>query len=287
MSLAQAPPAAAAAEAEPRRPGHLSFLQAAEATEAHELLEKAILADQHEQWGEALTLYAQATRVLRERESLRPSRPLRLAIDKAEQERRASLRLLELLGRERVPRAADHTEQQSDEDPRLEAGRLLRRKVALALGTGHVPPAALAQHARVLLQAVSRPRPSPSSALPRTEAASLSGPEAELERCALEAAVSDRPRARAALARVLRATRELPSLAGAMAVCRAALGESREALRYLIAGFGELPPPGPEDDHGLSTTTWRELFLLDDWNELRGDPAFEQLFSHGQPRETP
>ena len=231
-------------------------------SEVSELVTDALRADAREDWNAALGLYARAAALLLDAEERQPSPAQRAIVDKVDQERRASLRLLELCGRSR-PCAAH------DEGP-LEAARLLRRKVVLIANRGEPLPLALAEHARALLRRMAE--------APRAETARVLGAEtAAVERCALEAAVGDRTRARWVLARVPRAARALPALAASMAACRAALGENREAIRLLVTAFGELPPPSDDAGRDLGGA-WREVYLLDDWQALRGDPAFEALF---------
>jgi hypothetical protein len=230
-------------------------------SEVSELVTHAVRADAREDWNAALELYARAEAALIEAEERQRSPAQRLMADKVDQERRASLRLLELCGRAR-PCAAH------DEGP-LEAARLLRRKVVLIANRGEPLPLAVAEHARALLRRMAE---APGAATSRAGAET-----AAVERCALEAAVGDRTRARRVLARVPRAARALPALAASMAACRAALGENREAIRLLVTAFGELPPPSDDAGPDLGGA-WRELYLLDDWQTLRGDAAFEALF---------
>ena len=58
----------------------------------------------------------------------------------------------------------------------------------------------------------------------------------------------------------------------ALAVCAAALGETRAAIAELeIVALH--PGPGRSDRFQL-----RDLYLANDWDRLRGDPKFESLF---------
>lgn len=232
--------------------------------EMNDLVTGALRADAREDWSAALGLYARAAAVLIDGEDRSSTPARRLTLDKLDQERRASLRLLELCGGGR-PCAAT-------EGGPLEAGRLLRRKVVLIANRGEPLPLAVAEHARFLLRRVAE-------ISEREKEHGLAAETAALERCALEAAVGDRTRARHVLATVPRASRALPALAPSMAACRAALGENQEAVRLLLTAFGELPPPS--DEGSALGNAWRDVYLLDDWQALRGDPAFERLFAAG------
>jgi hypothetical protein len=106
---------------------------------------------------------------------------------------------------------------------------------------------------------------------PATEA------ELHLLLCATQAAAGARDAARLARARVGDAERRDLDNALPLALCAAALGEDDVALGWLET---LILRPAP---HQFEPYRLRELYLANDWDRLRGRPAFESLFPAGEP----
>jgi hypothetical protein len=150
----------------------------------------------------------------------------------------------------------------------LDEGRLLRAKMMTARAVLERVPAGLYARARDRLREALRAGAGASAVPARM------GGEAEiyLLLCATYAAGGEIEAARLARAHVTEAERADPANTVALAVCAAALGETRAAIAELEI-LALHPGPGRSDRFQL-----RDLYLANDWDRLRGDPKFESLF---------
>jgi hypothetical protein len=228
---------------------------------------QAVTADGEQRWADAAALYREATTEWNAAARLNPSRALELAAAKAERERQRS-QLLAARVRGTTSRAGrDPTVRRADA---LEEARLLRSKLfATRAGLGRVPPALFAK-TRDRLQEALHAGDAPDGGEPPSITASNA--EIHLALCSTYAAVGDVEAARLARAHVTAAERSDPGNRLALAVCAAALGETRTALAELEVMVLH-PSPSRADRYQL-----RELYLANDWDRLRGDPRFESLF---------
>jgi len=96
--------------------------------------------------------------------------------------------------------------------------------------------------------------------------------EIHLLLCSTYAAGGEIEAARLARAHVTETERADPTNAVPLALCAAALGETRAALAELEV-LALHPGPGRTDRFAL-----RDIYLYNDWDRLRGDPKFESLF---------
>jgi hypothetical protein len=222
-------------------------------------------ADAEQRWSDAESAYRDAVAEWNAVAKIQPSRALELAIAKAERERQ---RAQALGARARASANRVHTVGMARRAEALEEGRLLRSKLMAARAiSGRVAPALYAR-ARDRLEEALRTR-DPVSAT----AARLPGDaEIRLLLCATRAVGGDADAARLERAHVTEPERADPANTVALAVCAAALGETRAALSAL-----ELVALHPGPGH-LDRFSLRDLYLSNDWDRLRGDPSFESLF---------
>jgi hypothetical protein len=230
----------------------------------------AALADSEQRWSDATTLYREATLEWAAAARAQPSRVLELAAAKAERERQRS----QLLAARALSVSTAGTSPRTIRDPftrradALDEGRLLRAKLMAARAVLERVPATLYARARDRLREALRAGSSPGTNAPRI------GGEAEIQLllCATYAVGGELEAARLARAQVTEAERADPTNTVALAVCAAALGETRAAIAELeIVALH--PGPGRNDRFAL-----RDLYLSNDWDRLRGDPKFESLF---------
>jgi hypothetical protein len=218
---------------------------------------RAAALDGERRWAEAAAAYEEAGAEWSLAARVHPSPALDLAVQKAARERQRSFMLAST-----VPTRGRFESVVVSIAP-LEEGNLLREKMMLVrAATGHVP-AALYARARDAFEAALR---APVGRRPATE------PELHLLLCATKAAASVRAAARLSRARVTDAERRDLDNALPLALCAAALGEDDVALGWLET---LVLRPAP---HQLEPYRLRELYLANDWDRLRGLPAFETLF---------
>ena len=225
---------------------------------------RAAAADAELRWDDARLLYRLAADEWTASAHTRPSRALENAIAKAEHE--ASLSQA-LAGYQRLgPPSLEHLPAEARraflQRRTLEVGRMLRAKLmATRAVLGRAPPELYAR-ARARLEEAR-------DTAAQTQAGSE--PETELLLCATYAVGGDVAAARLARAHVPSAARTDPANAVARAACAAALGEN-DAARAALESF-VLRPLIPRSDIAL-----RDVYLANDWDHLRGDPRFENLF---------
>lgn len=230
---------------------------------------QAAVADGEQRWSDATALYRDAIAEWSAAARAQPSRVLELAAAKAERERQRSQLLASRAlavsmsgstryGREPFTRRADA----------LDEARQLRAKLMTARAVLARVPAGLYARTRDRLREALRAGAATGSGSARL------GNEAEIQLllCATYAAGGEIEAARLARAHVTEAERADPANTVALAVCAAALGETRAAIAELeIVALH--PGPGRSDRFAL-----RDLYLSNDWDRLRGDPKFESLF---------
>jgi len=230
---------------------------------------QAAAADGEQRWSDATALYRDAIAEWSAAARAQPSRALELAAAKAERERQRSQLLASRAlavsmsgstryGREPFTRRADA----------LDEARQLRAKLMAARAVLERVPAGLYARTRDRLREALRAGAATGPGSPRL------GNEAEIQLllCATYAAGGEIEAARLARAHVTEAERADPANTVALAVCAAALGETRAAIAELeIVALH--PGPGRSDRFAL-----RDLYLSNDWDRLRGDPKFESLF---------
>jgi hypothetical protein len=230
---------------------------------------QAAAADAEQRWSDATALYRDAIAEWSAAARAQPSRALELAAAKAERERQRSQLLASRAlavsmsgstryGREPFTRRADA----------LDEARQLRAKLMAARAVLERVPAGLYARTRDRLREAlhAGAATGPGSARLGNEA------EIQLLLCATYAAGGEIEAARLARAHVTEAERADPANTIALAVCAAALGETRAAIAELeIVALH--PGPGRSDRFAL-----RDLYLSNDWDRLRGDPKFESLF---------
>jgi len=230
---------------------------------------QAAAADGEQRWSDATALYRDAIAEWSAAARAQPSRALELAAAKAERERQRSQLLASRAlavsmsgstryGREPFTRRADA----------LDEARQLRAKLMAARAVLERVPAGLYARTRDRLREALRAGAATGPGSPRL------GNEAEIQLllCATYAAGGEIEAARLARAHVTEAERADPANTVALAVCAAALGETRAAIAELeIVALH--PGPGRSDRFAL-----RDLYLSNDWDRLRGDPRFESLF---------
>ena len=231
---------------------------------------QAAAADGEQRWSDATALYRDAISEWSAAARAQPSRALELAAAKAERERQRSQLLASRAlavsmsgsatryGREPFTRRADA----------LDEARQLRAKLMAARAVLARVPVGLYARTRDRLREALRAGAATGSGSARL------GNEAEIQLllCATYAAGGEIEAARLARAHVTEAERADPANTIALAVCAAALGETRAALAELeIVALH--PGPGRSDRFAL-----RDLYLSNDWDRLRGDPKFESLF---------
>jgi len=225
---------------------------------------RAAAADGEQRWTDADGLYGEAANEWRAIARIQPSPALELAILKAERERQRSQQLA-MRARATASRVPGPRPRRAEA---LEEARLLRAKLmAVRAASGWVPPALYAR-ARDRLQDALR---ADDPATPEGPDARTGDGEAYLWLCTVRAAGGDPEGARIARAHVTQAQRDQPANTVPLAACAAALGETRAALSILeMVALN----PGPSSDR----FALRDLYILNDWDRLRGDPRFESLF---------
>jgi hypothetical protein len=176
------------------------------------------------------------------------------AIQKAERERQRSQMLANIeQPRPRQPATANRA-------LTLERARLFRTKLMVVRAYDGAVPEQLYARARDALEDAARASEGQSA---------TTQSEVHLLLCATHAAGGAPAAARLALAHVTREQRQEPANALAMALCFAALGEGRLALAHLEAHLRQRLDPFSQ----------RDLFLANDWDLLRGQRRFENLFA--------
>jgi hypothetical protein len=225
-----------------------------------DLYAQAVAADRDLRWSEAAALYQQAVTAWAWEHRQSPSPALERAIFKADRERQRSQLLAGMQAqRERLPPAPGNGGQA------LERARLYRTKLMVVRAyTGAVPDQLYARARRELEDALRLGDPARPAA----------GTEIRLLLCATRAAGGDRAAARLELAHVTSPARDDPATALPLAICRAALGELPAALAHLEAFVLRQPLEQRIDPFVL-----RDLYLANDWDRLRGDRRFENLFA--------
>jgi hypothetical protein len=227
----------------------------------------AAAADGEQRWADATALYRDAIAEWNAAAKVQPTRALELALAKAERERQRS----QLLASRALAGAAAPGRFSRDPIMRradaLDEGRQLRAKLMVARAVLERVPAGLYARTRDRLREALAPAAAgPATTRPNGEA------EVHLLLCATYAAAGEIEAARVARARVTEAERADPSNTVALAMCAAALGETRAAIAELeIVALH--PGPGRTDRFQL-----RDLYLANDWDRLRGNPKFETLF---------
>jgi len=231
---------------------------------------RAAAADAELRWDDARLLYRQAADDWTVIAHTRPSRALEDAIAKAEHEASVSQTLagyqrLGTASLEHLPVEARRAFQQRQA---LEVGRNLRAKLmATRAALGRVPPE-LYTRTRARLEEARDATPPPGAA----PAAPIGGDaEIQLLLCATYATGGNAAAGRLARTHVPSAARADPANAVARAACAAALGETDAALAALESFV--LRPLIPRSDIAL-----RDVYLMNDWDHLRGDRRFESLF---------
>ena len=231
---------------------------------------RAAAADADGRWEDALPLYRQAIAEWTALSRTRPSRPLALAIDKAQMELQIS-QLLGALSHDDAPagraaRGAGDAARAFGRQRPLQEGRLLKGKLlSTRAALGRVSPTLYAR-ARDRLEEARDAEPRPAAGAPAGANA-----EIELLLCATYAVGDAEADARLARARVTEAERADPANAQSLAGCAALLGETETALRTLESIVLRRFPP--RADRFL-----RDLYLSNEWDRLRGNPRFESLF---------
>ena len=228
---------------------------------------RAAAADAALRWDDARLLYRQAADEWSATARVRPSRALESAIAKAEHEASVSQALagyqrLGTASLEHLPADARRAFQQRQA---LKVGRNLRAKLmATRAVLGRVPPE-LYTRTRARLEEARDD--TPQSATPSA------GGDAEIQLllCATHAVGGNAAAGRLARTHVPSAARADPANAVARAACAAALGENEAALAALESFV--LRPLIPRSD-----ITLRDVYLMNDWDHLRGDRRFESLF---------
>jgi len=214
----------------------------------------AVAQDRQRRWSEAAALYQQAVTEWSADARVHPTVALEHAIQKAERERQRSVMLANLdLPRPRQPDSVNRA-------MTLERARLLRTKLMVVRANSGAVPDALYAHTRQAFEQAFKS----NEAQPATVQS-----EIYLLLCAVHGAAGARDAARLALAHVPSEQRRMPASALPMAICFAALGDEPAALDYLEAHLRQR----------IDAFTQRELFLANDWDLLRGDPRFENLFA--------
>jgi hypothetical protein len=232
---------------------------------------QAAAADGEQRWADATALYREAATEWAAAARVQPSRALELAAAKAERERqRSQLLASRALAAQSMGGGSNRytREPYTRRSDALDEGRLLRAKMMTARAVLERVPAGLYARARDRLRESLRAGAGASATPARM------GGEAEiyLLLCATYAAGGDIEAARLARAHVTEAERADPANTVALAVCAAALGETRAAIAELeIVALH--PGPARSDRFQL-----RDLYLANDWDRLRGDPKFESLF---------
>ena len=232
---------------------------------------QAAAADGEQRWSDATALYREAVSEWAAAARVQPSRALELAAAKAERERqRSQLLAARALAAQSLSGGSSRyaREPYTRRADALDEGRLLRAKMMTARAVLERVPAGLYARTRDRLREALR-----AGAGANPNPARIGG-EAEiyLLLCATYAAGGDVEAARLARAHVTEAERADPANTVALAVCAAALGETRGAIAELeIVALH--PGPGRSDRFQL-----RDLYLANDWDRLRGDPKFESLF---------
>lgn len=219
---------------------------------------QAVAQDRAQRWTEAAALYQQAIAEWAAETRAHPSVVIDRAVQKAERERQRSVMLANLdLPRPRQPDAVSRA-------MALERARLLRTKLMVVrASTGGVPEPLYARTRGAFEETLHM-----TDGQPPTAAA-----EVHLLLCATHAAAGARAAARLALARVPTEQRQDPANALPMAICAAALGDQASALGYLEAHLRQR----------IDQFTQRDLYLANDWDLLRGQPRFENLFAGVAP----
>jgi hypothetical protein len=232
---------------------------------------QAAAADAEQRWSDAVTLYREAGAEWAAAARLQPSRTLELAGAKAERERQRS----QLLASRAMAMTSMGTNSRFGRDPftrradALDEGRQLRAKLMATRAALERVPAGLYARTRDRLREALR---ASAGAGPGASARMGGDGEIQLLLCATYAVGGEIEAARLARAHVTEAERADPANTVALAVCAAALGETRAALAELeIVALH--PGPGRSDRFAL-----RDLYLANDWDRLRGDPKFESLF---------
>jgi hypothetical protein len=231
---------------------------------------RAAAADADGRWEDALPLYRQAIAEWTALSRVRPSRPLALAIDKAQLELQVS-QLIAALSHESGPAGgaaggADDPRRAFGRQRALQEGRLLEGKLlSTRAALGRTSPMLYAR-ARDRLEEARDAEPAPATGARTGESA-----EIELLLCATYAVGDAEADARFARARVTEAERADPANAQGLAGCAALLGETDAALRTLETMV--LRRAAPRLDRFL-----RDVYLSNEWDRLRGNPRFESLF---------
>jgi len=232
----------------------------------------AAAADSEQRWGDAAALYREAVTEWAAAARLQPSRALDLAIAKGERERQRS-QLLAARARATVGNVGNvGTSGRFPRDPfarraeALDEGRQLRGKLLATRAVLDRVPAGLYARTRDRLREALRAGTGATAARMGGDA------EIHLLLCSTYAAGGDIEAARLARAHVSEAERADPANTVPLAACAAALGETRAAISELEV-LALHPGPGRTDRFTL-----RDLYLANDWDRLRGNPAFESLF---------
>jgi hypothetical protein len=231
---------------------------------------RAAAADADGRWEDALPLYRQAMAEWTALSRTRPSRPLALAIDKAQMELQISQLIAALSHDEgaagRAAQGADDARRAFGRQRALQEGRLLEGKLlSTRAALGRVSPTLYAR-ARDRLEEARDAEARPAGGAPARANA-----EIELLLCATYALGDADADARLARARVTEAERADPNNGQGLAGCAALLGETETALRTLESVVLRRFPP--RLDRFL-----RDLYLSNEWDRLRGNPRFESLF---------
>jgi hypothetical protein len=227
---------------------------------------QAAAADGEQRWADAATLYREAVNEWSAVARLQPSRALELAVAKAERERQRSQILASRVRANGASASRFGRDPFSRRAEALDEARQLRAKLlATRAVLERVPPG---------LYARTRDRLREALRAGAAGAGTRMGGDAEIHLllCSTYAAGGEIEAARLARAHVTEAERADPTNAVALALCAAALGETRAALAELEV-LALHPGPGRTDRFAL-----RDIYLFNDWDRLRGDPKFESLF---------
>jgi hypothetical protein len=213
-----------------------------------------VVQDRQQHWTEAASLYQQAVLEWSTELRVHSSVALERAVQKAERERQRSVMLANLeLSRPGQPESVARA-------MTLERARLLRTKMMVVrANSGGVPDDLYARTRRAFEDALRA-----GDALPIAVKS-----EIHLLLCAAHASAGAHAAARLALSQVSTEQQQEPVNALPMAICAAALGDPTQALNFLEAHLRQR----------LDPFTQRELFLANDWDLLRGQPRFENLFA--------
>jgi hypothetical protein len=235
------------------------------ATYAH-----AVAADAELRWDDARLLYRQAADDWAATARTRPSRALQNAIAKAEHEASVSQALAgyQRLGTASLEHLPSDARRAFLQRQALEVGRNLRAKLMATRAVLGRAPSDLYARTRARLEEARDAAAPNHAAQPPNDGGDA---ETELLLCATYAVGGDAAAGRLARARVTSAARADPANAVARAACAAALGETEAALAALESFV--LRPLFPRSDIAL-----RDVYLANDWDHLRGDPRFEDLF---------